>query len=53
MRRETPAYSCPACPDAAAAWGIALDLLQAALDGDTDARRLLPAAIDHWLRLHR
>lgn len=52
MRTEARRYSCPACPDADTAWRIASDLLDAALNGDTDAWRLLPFAIEHALRLH-
>jgi hypothetical protein len=41
------------CCSAANAWGWIEDLTYAALDGDPDAARCLPAAIGHWLRIIR
>lgn len=44
---------CPACHNVAAAWCIVEELTGAALDGDSDGQRLLPAAIAHALEASR
>jgi hypothetical protein len=41
------------CGSAPTAWAWCCELAEAALDGDEDARRCLPGAIAHWLRIMR
>ena len=53
MSNEVRLHRCPACTTADAAWMWVAMLAELALDGDEDALRSLPAAIQHALLIEK